>query len=103
MLILKLFYGAGSLTTYLGVSYSSKLGQTESTRTLALTAPPENVHAKMADKLVPGFYDNYESFMHQVQSDAQSFKPMGEKMGEYTLEEGSDSMTFEFYKVCFFL
>lgn len=99
LILKKLFYGAGSLITYLGISYSSKLGQTETTRTLALTTPPENVHAKLSDKLVPGVYDNYESFMHQVQSDAHSFKPMGEKMGEYTVDQDNETLTFEFYKV----
>lgn len=47
----------------------------------------------MIDLLVPGFYDNYETFMHRVDIDHTSFKPMGTKMGQYELHD----CTYEFY------
>ena len=54
---------------------------------------PEEFKSKLTSLLVPGFYDNFETFMHQVNMDQTGFKPMGTKMGEYTV----DDCTYEFY------
>jgi histone acetyltransferase 1 len=73
------------LATYFSINSSAQI-DLPNTR-------PEEFKSKFTDLLVPGFYDNYETFMHQVKLDQTAFKPMGDKMGQYEL----DGCVFEFY------
>jgi hypothetical protein len=100
-LSITLSYAAGSLATYFSIHYASKLGDTQSTSTLALTAPPENVFEKLTSVLPGDYYDNYDAFMDRVRLDSTQFKPMqlGEKVHEYSMNES----IFEIYKVIYIL
>lgn len=44
------------------------------------------------------YITNYDTFLQTVNKDAYSFKPMGEKITEYRLEEEED-IVYEVYKV----
>jgi histone acetyltransferase 1 len=96
---IQLHYASGSLATYLGLEYSAKLGDAESTKTLARTAPPQDIPSLFGSKLPSGYFDNHESFLNQVKVDEISFKPMGTKIGQYSLESDDKSICYEFYKV----
>lgn len=44
--------------------------------------------------------DNHDKFTEIAQRDGATFKPMGTKVGEYTIEhEGAENSVFEFYQV----
>ncbi len=84
-LVIKLYYAPGSLETYFSINYSAQI-DLPNTR-------PEEIKTRLTDLLIPGFYDNLETFMHKVELDQTQFKPLGEKMGQYELDE----CVFEFY------
>lgn len=42
-----------------------------------------------------------DRFMDTVKTDAKSFKPMGEKITEYTKEENGNTLNFEIFKTSF--
>ena len=83
---IKIYYGAGSLVTYFAVEYSAQV-TIENTRA-------EEINSKITPMLDPGYYDNFDSFMHQVKNDQLCFKPMGIKVGEYALND----CKFELYQ-----
>lgn len=85
----------------MGITYKAKLGDSQSTESLALTAPPENVLAKLTPFLPEGFSTaNYDEFLRLAAAKDDTFKPMGEKIGEYTLYSFPNAV-FELYKCTF--
>ena len=94
---IQLYYAAGSLTNYVRISYDSKLGSTEATKTLALTCPPQDIQKLLLTYLAPGYTDNIDVFMDKVKKDEDKFTPMGMKVGEYSIEEN----VYEIYKCTF--
>ncbi|KAI9014769.1 histone acetyltransferase 1 [Gaertneriomyces semiglobifer] len=91
-----LYYAAGSLDTYMDIQYREKCDAVSSTNT---TRPPDDVEAIMTKLLPQGFTTDLKEFKSAVHQSQSSFKPMGEKISDYQIEE-SDSV-FELYKCDF--
>ncbi|KAI0792801.1 histone acetyltransferase type B catalytic subunit [Abortiporus biennis] len=78
-LVIDLKFASGSLATYLHVGYSSKLPiNTPSAGVI------DDVEGKLRD-FIPGDYStSLPEFLEQVESDALSFRPYGEKIYSYS-------------------
>ncbi|KAI8897822.1 acyl-CoA N-acyltransferase [Globomyces pollinis-pini] len=86
---LKLHYSAGSLNAYLGISYSNAIS---SGNTL-----PQDVIKQITAKITHPITFNYDQFLVKVKEDERSFKPMGEKIHEYQI----NNITYEYYRCDF--
>ncbi|KAJ3329637.1 histone acetyltransferase 1 [Blyttiomyces sp. JEL0837] len=100
--VVRLHYGAGSLTTYLGMTYSSRIDEAllsngSTTSATESGVSPQDVLPVIAEKMPPGYTDNYNVFMEKVTKEEKTFKPMGEKFHEYTVKGKLDSV-YEMYK-----
>ncbi|KAJ8324426.1 histone acetyltransferase 1 [Batrachochytrium dendrobatidis] len=93
---IKLYYAAGSLYTYLGFTYSSRIGEGAS-KMFAPGVQPQNVVEMINQKIPAGAAHNYDQFMKQVRQDEHTFRPMGVKIHEYTV----DNKVFEMYECTF--
>ncbi|KAH0539522.1 histone acetyltransferase type B catalytic subunit [Cotesia glomerata] len=90
---IKLYYSAGSLETYLGMSYSEKLpkGMFEGVEA-------DDVLPKIKDKLAPQVHDNLDSFIKALTKD-DTFRPAGELIHSFTAtDEEEKTRNFEVYK-----
>jgi histone acetyltransferase 1 len=94
-------YTSGSLCPFVEMSYSEKYVP-------ASSSSNENpIHAdetlKMLEEYLPKDYlSDYDSFVDAVETDHERFKPMGDKIQEYTRENRDGSVEhFEIYKVKF--
>ncbi|KAJ3552859.1 hypothetical protein NM688_g3931 [Phlebia brevispora] len=80
-LVIDLKFASGSLTTYLGVSYSAKLPTTAAETVddveglLAKVIPPRSVLS---------YITSPSEFTAAVEADARTFRPFGEKISSYT-------------------
>ncbi|KAG0337426.1 histone acetyltransferase 1 [Podila horticola] len=62
----------------------------------------DKIYPLMKDWLPPDIIDNHDKFTEIAQTDGATFKPMGTKVGEYTIEhEGAENSVFEFYQANF--
>ncbi|KAJ3126542.1 histone acetyltransferase 1 [Nowakowskiella sp. JEL0407] len=87
---ISLSYASGSLYSYLACSYSEK------------QQGVPNVLLPIAEKLTEGYTGNYDDFLHRVETDAETFRPMGEKFHEYTRRiDDSEEVTYELYLCSF--
>ncbi|KAH6598209.1 hypothetical protein BASA50_003824 [Batrachochytrium salamandrivorans] len=93
---IKLYYAAGSLYTYLGFTYSSRIGEGPS-KLFAPGVQPQNVVQMINEKIPPGTTHNYDQFMKQVKLDEQTFRPMGTKIQEYSVGD----VAYEMYECTF--
>lgn len=75
----KLYYSAGALETYLGMSYSEKLS-----KELYPKAVPDNVLPKVSEKLAPQVHTNLDSFITSLQKD-DNFRPYGELLHSFSI------------------
>ncbi|CAG8499754.1 1564_t:CDS:10 [Paraglomus brasilianum] len=91
---IKLYYAAGSLVTYLDVSYDEKISDH------LPGAKPTDVIGIIREYIPEGFMTNYDTFLQRVQKDTHAFVPMGEKISEYRLSD-DDSTVYEIYKANF--
>ncbi|KAL2913179.1 histone acetyltransferase 1 [Polyrhizophydium stewartii] len=93
---IKLYYAAGSLFTYLGFTYSARIGEGASKR-IAPGVQPQDVVRMMSEKIPPGMTHNYDEFVKRVQSDETTFRPMGTKIHEYQ----AHGKAYEMYECTF--
>ncbi|XP_017891786.1 histone acetyltransferase type B catalytic subunit [Ceratina calcarata] len=88
----KLYYSAGCLETYLGITFSEKVSTTHSEGVEA-----DEVLPKIADKLAPQVHNNIDSFIESLKKD-DTFRPHGELLHSFSLDDGESTRTFEVYK-----
>ncbi|KAI8615626.1 acyl-CoA N-acyltransferase [Chytriomyces sp. MP71] len=105
--VVRLHYSAGSLFSFLGMSYTYRIDKDPEALAKAKKigdATPKAddvlaiVRAKLPEK---GVTDDYSTFMEQVRRDEQgAFSPMGDKVHEYTVK-GKQGVVYEIYKANF--
>ncbi|TPX64464.1 hypothetical protein SpCBS45565_g05839 [Spizellomyces sp. 'palustris'] len=90
---IKLYYAAGSLATYVGISYDNRRESNGSQQ-------PDDIMALLSEKIPPGggIAVDYHEFMRTVQEDEQTFVPFGTKMYEF---ESDGDVSYEVYKCTF--
>ncbi|KAI0093745.1 histone acetyltransferase type B catalytic subunit [Irpex rosettiformis] len=74
-LAIDLRFASGSLSTYLGISYSAKLPS---------PSPVDDVEATLAEFIPAGYIQDLDKFLEVVETDAVGFKPLGKKIHSYT-------------------
>ncbi|RGB35623.1 acyl-CoA N-acyltransferase [Rhizophagus diaphanus] len=87
-------FSSGSFATYFDVRYSDKIPDVSS------TSIADNVIDKVKALIPNDYITNFDTFLQTVNENAYSFKPMGEKITEYRLEEGKD-IIYEIYRATF--
>ncbi|CAK1545703.1 unnamed protein product [Leptosia nina] len=90
---IKLYYSAGSLLTYLGVTYSEKI---DSQKLEGLKA--DDIEGELKKVLAPGYYTNLDQFVSALEKD-KVFIPHGKLLHSFSVEpnDGGDKRTFEVY------
>lgn len=88
----QLYYSAGSLETYLGMKYTEKLHKGEFD-----DVEPDDVFPKLMSKLTPPVYDNLDTFIKALSKD-EKFKPSGELLHSFTVNDNGNNRQFEVYK-----
>ncbi|XP_011307205.1 histone acetyltransferase type B catalytic subunit [Fopius arisanus] len=88
----KLYYSAGWLETYLGMTYSEKLQ-----KGVYEGVEPDDVLGKMTDKLPPNVHDNLDSFVKTLVKD-DNFRPAGELLHSFSVNDNEQVRHFEVYK-----
>ncbi|KAG6850420.1 hypothetical protein H0H93_013645 [Arthromyces matolae] len=68
-------FSSGSLTQYLNVKYSKKLGSTSTV---------DDVEGTLRDFIPPGYFKDETKFLEFVETDAISFRPPGQILYSYT-------------------
>ncbi|RIA88041.1 acyl-CoA N-acyltransferase [Glomus cerebriforme] len=87
-------FSSGSFATYFDVRYSDKIPDVSS------TSIADNVVDKIKELIPSDYITNFDIFLQTVSEDAYNFKPMGEKITEYCLEEEED-IIYEIYRATF--
>lgn len=88
----KLYYTAGALETYLGMTYSEKVN-----KLICEDVEPDEVLQKVSEKLAPNVHDNLDSFVKSLSKD-ESFRPAGELVYSFSVDDNFKIRTFEVYK-----
>ncbi|XP_031786692.1 histone acetyltransferase type B catalytic subunit [Nasonia vitripennis] len=88
----KLYYTAGSLETYLGMTYSEKVN-----KLVCQDVKPDEVLSKVAEKLAPDVHDNIDSFVKSLSKD-KAFIPAGENIYSFSVDDDGLVRHFEVYK-----
>ncbi|XP_035658310.1 histone acetyltransferase type B catalytic subunit-like isoform X2 [Branchiostoma floridae] len=91
-LVVKLYYTAGRLTTYLNMSYSQKV---DPVRHEGMQA--DEVLKNIAEKIPPGFCTNIDDFSMYIPKEA-TFQPYGTLLHSYKRETEGGDRQFEIYK-----
>ncbi|CAG8575354.1 7130_t:CDS:10 [Diversispora eburnea] len=90
----KLRFASSSMTTYFGVTYDEKI--LDSTTNLV-----DDVEKTLSELLPDDYITNYDIFLQRVQTDAETFIPMGEKISEYRIDNDNSDKVYEIYKATF--
>ncbi|XP_003701894.1 histone acetyltransferase 1 isoform X2 [Megachile rotundata] len=88
----KLYYSAGCLETYLGMTYSEKIS-----KALYEGVEADEVLPKVADKLAPQVHDNLDAFIKSLKKD-DTFRPHGELLHSFSINDDGCTRKFEVYK-----
>ncbi|KAJ3410137.1 histone acetyltransferase 1 [Chytriomyces hyalinus] len=106
--VVRLHYSAGSLYSFLGMSYTYKIDNdpdaiAKAKRIGGVAPKADDVLAIVRNKLPEkGYTDDYNTFMEHVRRDEQGgFKPVGEKLFEYSLKHEQPGTVYEVYKANF--
>ena len=82
---IKLYYSAGSLETYLGMTYTEKFN-----KQLAYEdVEPDEVLSKITPYLAPQIHDSLDSFTKALTKD-EKFRPYGELLHAFTIDRTAD-------------
>ncbi|KAG0171964.1 histone acetyltransferase 1 [Apophysomyces sp. BC1034] len=96
-LSIKIHHSAGSLQPFFSVSYLSQYEPEADDKQVEA----DDVEAKLKES-VEGYITNYDEFIRIVREDPEKFRPIGEKVNEYSWEgENGDEEHFEIYKSSF--
>ncbi|KAJ3118243.1 histone acetyltransferase 1 [Phlyctochytrium bullatum] len=104
--LLRIHFAAGSLRTYIKFSYSARIddeasaGPSSSDGDVSQAAKAQDVMAPLLEKLPKEFTNNYNAFMEFVSLDERSFKPMGEKIHEYSVPS-AENCRYEMFRCSF--
>ncbi|XP_076283247.1 histone acetyltransferase 1 isoform X1 [Lasioglossum baleicum] len=88
----KLYYSAGCLETYLGMTYSEKVN-----KSICEGVEADEVLPKIVEKLAPKVYDNLDSFIKSLEKD-DTFRPHGEMLHSFSIDDEGCTRKFEVYK-----
>ncbi|XP_078035492.1 histone acetyltransferase 1 isoform X1 [Augochlora pura] len=88
----KLYYSAGCLETYLGMTYSEKVN-----KSICEGVEADEVLPKMVEKLAPKVHDNIDSFIKSLEKD-DTFRPHGELLHSFSIDDEGCTRKFEVYK-----
>lgn len=88
----KLYYSAGCLETYLGMTYSEKVN-----KSICEGIEADEVLPKVAEKLAPKVYDNLDSFIKSLEKD-DTFRPHGQLLHSFSVNDDGCLRKFEVYK-----
>ncbi|XP_032673414.1 histone acetyltransferase type B catalytic subunit [Odontomachus brunneus] len=88
----QLFYAAGCLETFLGMTYTEKANDLDFEG-----VEPDKVLTKMAEKLAPNVHYSLDTFVNALKKD-DTFKPEGELLHSFTINDNGTSRQFEVYK-----
>ncbi|KAI8141842.1 acyl-CoA N-acyltransferase [Fennellomyces sp. T-0311] len=99
-LSIKISYASGSLRIYPRIDYDQKYEPSSSSSTDAAPEAADDVYGMILDFLPKqDCYSNYDEFLRMVQEDAESFRPIGEKVHEYTQQSDTgEEEHFEIYR-----
>ncbi|XP_058803109.1 histone acetyltransferase type B catalytic subunit [Phymastichus coffea] len=89
---IKLYYSAGSLETYLGMTYGEKIN-----KKICEDVEPDEVLKKISKFLAPKVHDNIDSFVKALSKD-DTFEPAGELIYSFTIDDQGKTRNFEVYK-----
>lgn len=79
---MKLYYSAGCLETYLGMTYAEKVNKAVE------KVEADNVLPKVADKLTTEVHTNLDTFIESLKKD-DTFKPHGELLHSFSVDGNS--------------
>ncbi|KAI7907161.1 acyl-CoA N-acyltransferase [Cokeromyces recurvatus] len=98
-LLLKIKYTSGSLRPFVEITYSSQYSSPSSSSSINEPVAADDL-LKTLDPYLPQHYlTNYNNFIDAVIDDYTAFKPLGEKIQEYSQENNDGSVEyFEIYK-----
>ncbi|CEP13354.1 hypothetical protein [Parasitella parasitica] len=100
-LSLKLKYASGSLQPFISMEYSSKY-QPPSPSFTTESVQADDLLKTLEDFLPRGYLTKQNEFIDVVRNDYTKFKPLGEKVHEYTQENNDGTLEqFEIYKNSF--
>lgn len=88
----KLYYSAGCLETYLGMTYSEKVDKMHYDGVEA-----DEVLSKIADKLAPNVHDSLDAFIESLKKD-ETFRPHGKLLHSFSVNDEECTRHFEVYK-----
>lgn len=90
---IKLYYSAGCLETYLGMTYSEKADHT-----ICEDVEADEVLPKISEKLAPKVHSSMDSFLVSLKND-ESFVPQGNLIHSFSInDKDKGSRHFEVYK-----
>ncbi|KZC06490.1 PREDICTED: histone acetyltransferase type B catalytic subunit [Dufourea novaeangliae] len=88
----KLYYSAGCLETYLGMTYSEKVN-----KMICEGVEADEVLPKIVEKLAPQVHDNLDLFIKSLEKD-DTFRPQGELLHSFSVNDEGYTRKFEVYK-----
>lgn len=88
----KLYYSAGCLETYLGMTYAEKVNKLHYEGVEA-----DEVLPKIADKLTSHVHESLDAFIESLKKE-ESFRPHGELLHSFSLNDNGRPRRFEVYK-----
>ncbi|CAL7949822.1 unnamed protein product [Xylocopa violacea] len=88
----KLYYSAGCLETYLGMTYAEKVN-----KMLYEGVEADEVLPKIAEKLAPQVHTNIDTFIESLKKD-DTFRPHGELLHSFSVDDEGCTRKFEVYK-----
>ncbi|XP_052806790.1 histone acetyltransferase type B catalytic subunit-like [Mya arenaria] len=89
---IQMYYTAARLNTYLNIRYKDKVSPEKHEG-----LKPDDVIGSLAKEIPPGYYSNIDDFSAAIAKDT-TFKPFGEKLHSYTVDEDGEKREFEIYK-----
>ncbi|XP_053984696.1 histone acetyltransferase type B catalytic subunit isoform X1 [Hylaeus volcanicus] len=88
----KLYYSAGCLETYLGMTYSEKVN-----KMIYDGVEADEVLPKIAEKLAPQVHESLDAFIKSLKKD-DAFRPHGELLHSFSINDEGCTRKFEVYK-----
>jgi len=87
---IKLYYSAARLTTFLGVSYSSKVKHDG--------VEADDIRSPLLERIPAGFLENLDDFRSSLDKE-DTFRPFGDQLSAFDHEIDAENKRFEIFKV----
>ncbi|KAI9278726.1 acyl-CoA N-acyltransferase [Phascolomyces articulosus] len=99
-LSIQISYTSGSLRIYPRNDYKEKYVAASSSSASTIPESADDVSSMILDFLPKqDCFSNYDEFVRTVQEDAEAFRPMGEKVHEYTRESSENDNEEEHFEI----